>query len=91
MKGIGTFLSGILIGGAVALLVAPEKGEDTRKKIKGKAEGLQKDLEIQAAKGKEKFAEMKDDSMKKVDGWKTKTEEMMENATKNVNSAVENA
>lgn len=91
MKGIGTFLSGILIGGAVALLVAPEKGEDTRKKIKGKAEGLQKDLEIQTAKGKEKLAEMKDDSMKKVDGWKTKTEEMMENATKNVNSAVENA
>jgi len=91
MKGIGTFLSGILIGGAVALLVAPEKGEDTRKKIKGKAEDLQKDLEIQTAKGKEKLTEMKDDSLKKVDGWKSKTEEMMENATKNVNSAVENA
>lgn len=31
---ISAFLGGAIVGGAVALLVAPEKGEDTRKKIK---------------------------------------------------------
>jgi len=91
MKGLGTFLSGLLLGGAVALLVAPDKGEGTRNKIKGKAQDLQKDMEIKASKGKEKIADLKSDGLKKVDGWKNATEEMMENATKNVNSTIENA
>lgn len=30
---IGTFLGGVLVGGLVGLLVAPQKGQDTRNKI----------------------------------------------------------
>lgn len=30
-NGLSSLLTGILIGGAAALLLAPEKGEDTRK------------------------------------------------------------
>ena len=30
---IGAFLGGVLVGGLVGLLVAPQKGQDTRNKI----------------------------------------------------------
>lgn len=36
----GLFLSGALVGAATALLLAPEKGEDLRKKIRKSIEKL---------------------------------------------------
>ena len=44
--GIG-LLSGVVIGGIVALLFAPQSGKDTRKMIKDKATGM-----MDAIKGK---------------------------------------
>ena len=88
MKKLGTFLTGLAVGGAVALLLAPEKGEETRKKLKSKAQELTGDLDIEGYTevGKDKWNEYKEIGSKKANEWKTAAEEALENATKKVNS-----
>ncbi len=46
MKGehLFSFIGGALVGAAIAVLFAPEAGEETRKKIKGTVEREYKDL-----------------------------------------------
>ena len=48
------FIAGAMAGAAVALLIAPESGEKTRKRIKEKAEGV-------ASAAKEKILDGLDD------------------------------
>lgn len=73
----GKFLAGILMGvaaGAVlGILFAPEKGEDTRKKIKKRTSKMGDDL-------KAKFDEMADSFKKKFNDIKEDADEMMEQA-----------
>ena len=73
----GKFLAGILMGvaaGAVlGILFAPEKGEDTRKKIKKRTNKMGDDL-------KAKFDEMADSFKKKFNDIKDDADEMMEQA-----------
>ncbi len=49
-----TFMAGIVVGAAMALMLAPAPGEDTRKKLKEVAE---KAGEYVATKAKEKLEE----------------------------------
>ncbi len=49
---IFAFLGGALVGAAIAVLVTPQKGEDTRKQIK---DFLDKEYEKGKEKVKEKF------------------------------------
>ena len=55
------FIGGALAGAAIALLYAPDKGENVRKKIKAKAEeeyhSAKEKIANEARKAKEKFAE----------------------------------
>ncbi len=51
---IGSLVVGALIGGALGILFAPDKGSDTRKKIAGKAGDLTDSL-------KQKFNTLVDD------------------------------
>lgn len=69
----GAFLGGALVGAAVALLLAPEKGEDTRRKIKNFIDKEVYDIEDTAeyirdmAEEKiEEIAEAVDSAAKKV-------------------------
>jgi len=68
-------LAGILLGvaaGAVAgLLLAPDKGADTRKKIRRKGEDLQGTI-------KDKFCELVDSVVGRFEGIKEEAEDMME-------------
>lgn len=53
MKNLGylsAFLGGALAGALVGLLVAPEKGEDTRQKISGAVEDFMKKYNIKLSR-----------------------------------------
>lgn len=47
---IGAFLGGCVAGAAVGFLLAPEKGEDTRNKIKGAVDDFCKKHDINLSK-----------------------------------------
>lgn len=47
---ISTFLGGALAGAALGMLLAPEKGEDTRKKISGTVDDFLKKHDIKLSK-----------------------------------------
>lgn len=53
MKALGyisTFLGGAIAGAALGMLLAPEKGEDTRKKISGTVDDFLKKHDIKLSK-----------------------------------------
>ncbi|HAT61992.1 MAG TPA: hypothetical protein DCS83_05505 [Prevotella sp.] len=47
---ISTFLGGAIAGAALGMLLAPEKGEDTRKKISGTVDDFLKKHDIKLSK-----------------------------------------
>lgn len=82
MKNTGLFLGGLILGAAVgtalALLYAPQTGDDTRRQIKIKIDELEKELDQMRAKMKEKSGEMKDEARKRVQELETRIEKLME-------------
>jgi gas vesicle protein len=82
MKNTGLFLGGLILGAAVgaalALLYAPQTGEDTRRQIKVKIDELEEELDQMRAKLKEKGAEMKDDARKRVQELEARIEKLMD-------------
>ncbi|MCB0515315.1 MAG: YtxH domain-containing protein [Chitinophagales bacterium] len=97
VKHAAYLFSGIILGGVTALLLAPEKGSKTRKKLKKQALDIQQELQHQADKGMVKLNEMKevgmkninelrDKGMKTINEMKTAAEELMENTAKKVNN-----
>ncbi len=62
---IGTFFVGVLlgatVGAATALLMAPDKGKRTRKKINRKLRDLNDDLQEMVDKGKDSFDHISED------------------------------
>lgn len=86
MRDVFSFLTGIVLGGAVALLMAPEKGSKTRKNLKKTAKTLQKDLEAQADRSLVRMNEYKEKGIQQLNDLKSQTQELIENAAKKVNS-----
>ncbi len=82
MKNTGSFLAGIILGavlgGAAALLYAPQTGEDTRNQVKSKIDELQEELEKMQAKLKDKGSELKEDAKKKMEEMEKRIEKLME-------------
>lgn len=70
MKTTGSFISGLLagavIGGVIALLFAPQSGNETREQLKAKFEDLEKEFETLKGKAGKKAGQIKDDVAKKL-------------------------
>jgi gas vesicle protein len=63
--GIG-LLSGVIIGGVIALLFAPQSGKETRKMIKDKATGMMDAIKGKAADANEMLDSVKEKTTKAV-------------------------
>ena len=59
-KGATLLLTGIALGAIAGLLLAPEEGTETRKKLWKKSKKFKKDFEDKAAEYKEKATEFRD-------------------------------
>lgn len=72
-------ISGLLVGAAVGavlgILFAPDKGEETRKKMKKKASGLSDEL-------KNKFSEAKETLREKFEKIKSEAEDIIDQEAK---------
>jgi len=60
MKNFLSLVTGVLAGAAIGLLLAPESGEETRKKLKKYGKELQTDLDARIEEGREKVGELRD-------------------------------
>ena len=54
-KGFGKFLGGLALGAGIGILLAPDKGENTRKVLKKKIEELNGNVELRTASNKDGF------------------------------------
>jgi len=70
--GIVTFLAGAALGAGLALLFAPQSGEETRKKIKDVSGKVADDL-------KENYEKLSNEAKKSVEQVKTAAEKAVEN------------
>ncbi len=73
-------LAGVAIGAVVGVLLAPEKGSDTRKKISKKGQDIADDVKSQVGGLKDKYNDLVDTVASKVDAFANKGEEMVDNA-----------
>jgi len=88
MKNFFSLLTGVLVGGAIGVLLAPESGDKTRRKLKRYGEDLQTDLEEKASEGREKLNDLKENSTEKLAELRGNTEAFLEETAKRVNSSV---
>lgn len=86
MKAVVGFLSGIILGGAAALLLAPESGEKTREELKKRSQKLRDELEDQAKQGKEKLEDMRKKGTEKLEELKETSQDALEDAAKRLNT-----
>lgn len=82
MKNSGLFFGGIitgaLIGGATALLFAPQKGSETRNQLKMKLQELEKEMNNTKEKLKVKGGELKEELRERIHNIEKKIEGLLE-------------
>lgn len=71
-------MAGAALGATIALLYAPQSGDDTRKDIKKKINEMEDELDILRAKLKEKGGELKEDLKKKIQEVENRIEKLVE-------------
>lgn len=80
-------LAGVAIGAVVGVLLAPEKGSDTRKKISKKGQDLADDVKSQVGGLKDKYNDLVDNVASKVDAFANKGEDIADNVKNDVKGA----
>ncbi|HQD10754.1 MAG TPA: YtxH domain-containing protein [Flavihumibacter sp.] len=71
-KILTAFATGLAVGAVLGVLFAPDKGENTRKKIADNGKKLSDSLREKVNEGKEKFAELRGNLQQKADAVKDK-------------------
>lgn len=71
-------MAGAALGATIALLYAPQSGDDTRKDIKKKINEMEDELDTLRAKLKEKGGELKEDLKKKIQEVENRIEKLVE-------------
>jgi len=69
--------SGLLVGGVLGVLFAPNKGRETRKRIADAEKKLNKSIKETVNRGKEKFSDLKDGMKEKIDALNEKVREFV--------------
>jgi len=64
----GTVVLGLAVGVAIGILIAPDKGSETRKKLFSGAQDLADDLNEKIQEGKEKFNNLKEMAEERIGG-----------------------
>ena len=82
--GVGTFLAGLALGAGLALLLAPESGEDLRRRLKRNAKRAQHAAEDLAVDAKKRVRRVAEDV-------KGRAEEMMDDARHEFESRMDDA
>ena len=85
---LGAF-SGVAIGAVVGVLLAPEKGSDTRKKISKKGQDLADDVKNQVDGLKGKYNDLVDNVASRVDAFANKGEDIADNVKNEVKGAAQ--
>ncbi|MFT4024800.1 MAG: YtxH domain-containing protein [Flavihumibacter sp.] len=71
-KILTAFATGLAVGAVLGVLFAPDKGENTRKKIADNSKKLSDSLRDKVNEGKEKLAELRDNLQHKAEAVKDK-------------------
>ena len=74
-KSLIALFTGALVGTIVGILLAPEEGVKTRKKLAKRAEGWKKDLEDRWEEGSDKFREFADSATSEAEKYGKKVSE----------------
>ena len=69
--------SGIVVGGALGLLFAPDEGSETRKRIANAEKKLSKSIKETVNRGKDKFSDLKDGMKEKIGALNEKVREFV--------------
>ncbi|PWJ42336.1 YtxH domain-containing protein [Sediminitomix flava] len=76
-EGFLLFLSGVVAGAVAGLLLAPDKGTDTQRKISDSARKMQDDLEKQVEVGKSKIEKFADQIIDQKNGLTEKAKQQL--------------
>jgi len=86
-KLLGALLLGAAAGATIGILFAPDKGSNTRKKIKSKTDELIDQLSEKIDEAKETMTNLKDKATTTADNLKSKVKETMEEESRRTRTA----
>ena len=84
-KLVSALLIGAAAGAVLGLLFAPDKGSETRKKIRKEGEDLLDELSDKIEEGKDALMGLKEKAMSKAQEWKGKAEDLKDEAEAELN------